>query len=130
MRLFAVSYVFSVETKVKIREKLVGFWEAKRIIRETQVQCVRDWNEVIAEAARVGAPGEEELEWDSYKKIKEQYKLEDLKAERQRKAELRASLKSERQRKPVSEAHRKAISDAIRAKWADPVWIPSLNLFF
>lgn len=110
----------TVETKAKIREKMVGFWEGKRIIRETQDLCAREWKELIAEAARVGAPGEEEFEWDSYMKIKEQYKLEGLKAARQRKAALRATLKSERQRKPVSEAHRKAISDAIRAKWADP----------
>lgn len=110
----------TVETKAKIREKMVGFWEGKRIVRETQALCEREWKELIAEAARVGAPGEEEFEWDSYMKIKEQYKLEDLKAERQKKVALRATLKSERQRKPVSEAHRKAISDAIRAKWADP----------
>lgn len=108
---------------------MVGFWEGKRIIRETQALCEREWKEVIAETARVGGPGEEEFEWDSYKKIKEQYRWEVLKAERQKKAALRDSLTSERRRKPVSEAHRKAISDAIRAKWADPVWSTSLKLF-
>lgn len=101
---------------------MAGYWEVKRLIRESQVSLEREWKELVAEAARAGDSGEEELEWDSYKKIKEQWRLEELTEERQRKIALRDSRKAQRRtKKPIIEAHRKAISDAIRAKWADPV---------
>lgn len=77
---------------------------------------------MIAEAARVGDFREEEYEWDSYSKVKEQYRLEEIQAEKQVREARRARQRGERKKKPVSDAHRKAISDAIRAKWADPVW--------
>lgn len=85
---------------------------------------------MTANAARVGAPGEEEYEWDSYSKVKEQYRLEELRAVRQAREAQRARKKLERKKLPVSDAHRKAISDAIRAKWNDPVWTVYLTQFF
>lgn len=110
----------STETKAKIRESLIGYWNRRRILNEAQALCLREWKKVIAEAARVGDFREEEYEWDSYSKVKEQYRLEEIQAEKQVREARRARQRGERKKKPVSDAHRKAISDAIRAKWADP----------
>ncbi|XP_024357521.1 uncharacterized protein [Physcomitrium patens] len=110
----------STKTKAKIRESLIDYWDKKRVIKEAQALCLLEWKEVTANAARVGAPGEEEYEWDSYSKVKEQYRLEELRAVRQAREAQRARKKLERKKLPVSDAHRKAISDAIRAKWNDP----------
>ncbi|KAG0597980.1 hypothetical protein M758_12G035000 [Ceratodon purpureus] len=113
----------SKETKAKIRKKMVGFWESKRLIKQAQDFYVCNWKQVIAEAARVGGPEDEEYEWDSYKNIKEQYRLEELQAGRRAREALRATQKVERaKKKPITDSHRKAISDAIRAKWADPTY--------
>ena len=109
---------------------MVGYWEVKRAIKEAQEMCFTEWKETIAEAARVGEPGDEDLEWDSYKKIKSAYKLEEQRAKRRESEVLRARLKPERKKKIVSDAHRKAISDAIRAKWTEPVRIVSLLSLF
>ena len=73
---------------------------------------MRDWTEVIAESARRGGDDDFEYEWDSYKLILAQLRAE-RRCQRQRRKKDPSSGKSS--------DHRLKISEAIRAKWADPV---------
>ena len=72
---------------------------------------MRDWTEAIAESARRGDGDDVEYEWDSYNLI-----LAELRAERMRQRRRKKDPSSGK-----SSDHRLKISEAIRAKWADPV---------
>ncbi|KAG6541411.1 hypothetical protein Mapa_017189 [Marchantia paleacea] len=100
-------------TRVKIRDKLREQWDLKKKIRGYQEACVKEWKACVAEVARVGSHGEEELQWNSYSVIKK----------RLREADRAAAKKPKRVAKPrplKTEEHRQRISAAIRAKWEDP----------
>ena len=83
-----------------------------------QETCCFDWQNLIAEASRSGFVGEEELRWDSYKILDEQLGQEWLESVEQRKNLPRAKGSK---RAPKSLEQRRKISEAISAKWADPV---------
>jgi len=111
------------ETKVKISEKMKALWELKNVARLVQESFIKDWKEVIAEAARLGGVQDEELQWGSYNAIKQAFRKEELALIRdekmRRKMEQKAAAKAQRHL-TCSAEHRQKISDAIRAKWQDP----------
>jgi hypothetical protein len=53
-----------LQEKEKEKEKLMAIAGAKKFIQS--------WTENIAKAAKIGGSGEQELDWDSYEKIKEE----------------------------------------------------------
>lgn len=83
-----------------------------------QETCHFEWQNLIAEASRKGYAGEEELQWDSYKRLDEQLEKEWLESVEQRKKMPRPKGSK---RAPKSPEQRRKISAAISAKWADPV---------
>lgn len=114
----------SNETKAKIREKITCLWEIKKKMKIAQDDCIKYWKEVVANAARLGGLGEEQLEWGTSEKIKAKWRSERLALVRQEKERLLERQKAEarvRRSLGYSDAHRRAISDAIKVKWADPV---------
>lgn len=93
-------------------------WKRRREKLIVQEGCCFDWQNLIAEAAKRGFVGEEELQWGSYKILDEQLKDEWLKSVEQRKMMPRPKGSK---RAPKSSEQRRKISEAISAKWADPV---------
>lgn len=89
-----------------------------------QENCCYEWQNLIAEASRQGYDGEEELQWDSYKILDGQLKEEYKKSIEQRKIMRRPKGSK---RAPKSLEQRRKISQAISAKWNDPV---SANIIF
>ena len=83
-----------------------------------QETCYFEWQNLIAEASRRGYVGEEELQWNSYKILDEQLEQEWLQSVEQRKNMPRPKGSK---RAPKSPEQRRKISEAISAKWADPV---------
>lgn len=83
-----------------------------------QEGCVFEWHNIIAAAAREGFAGEDELQWSSYKILSEQLQREWLESIEKRKTMPRPKGSK---RAPKSPEQRRKISEAISAKWADPV---------
>ncbi|CAM6109987.1 unnamed protein product [Calypogeia fissa] len=115
----------SEETKVKIRNTLRAKWDSKRRIRGYQETMLKEWKNCVAEAARVGGIGEEEMQWNSYSVLKKQMSEASeakSRADRKERAEARQQDKDrvKSKRTVKSEEHRLKISAAIRAKWEDP----------
>lgn len=107
----------SENTKMKIGiavRKALEKWRKKKKLQET---CLLEWEENIAEAARIGgAYGEEELQWDAYAILKEKMHQEWLQALKMGKAI--GKRKDKRAHKSVEQ--KRKISEAIKAKWEDP----------
>ena len=105
-------FVCRPETLLKMKNGIRNAWKEKRRIRAIQESCVIEWKDMIAEAARKGDEGDTIYEWDSYLSIRRH---------------LRSLSKSEKKKKEVvcrgalSAEHRLRISEAIKAKWSDPV---------
>lgn len=109
----------SDETKEKIRGKLRDRWATKKQVRGYQDMLTKEWKNCVAEAARMGGLGEEELQWNSYTILKKKLRLAAAAQTRLEKKEAKAKLEATRPLK--SKEHRLRISAAIRAKWEDPV---------
>lgn len=105
------------ETKKKIGVGVRMGWERRRGKLMVQESCYFEWQNLIAEAARRGLAGEEELQWYSYNILDEQLKTEWLESVEQRKTMPRTTGSK---RAPKSPEQRKKIAEAIAAKWADP----------
>lgn len=93
-------------------------WERRRGMLRLQETCHYEWQNLIAEASRRGLLGEEELQWDSYEILSKQLEQEWIQSVQERKN--RPRLKGNK-RAPKSAEQRRKISEAIAAKWADPV---------
>ncbi|XP_057504852.1 uncharacterized protein LOC130788312 [Actinidia eriantha] len=119
MKLVKMGHAQSEETRVKIGAGVRMGWERRREKLMLQESCCFDWQNLIAEASRSGFVGEEELQWDSYKILGEQLEQEWLESVEQRKKIPRAKGSK---RAPKSLEQRRKISEAISAKWADPVF--------
>jgi len=91
--------------------------EESRKKKKLQETCLLEWEDMIAEAARIGAYGEEELQWDAYAILKEKMHQEWLRALKMEKA----MGKHKDKRAPKSVEQKKKISEAVKAKWADSV---------
>lgn len=112
------SRLCSEETKMKIGAGVRLGWERRREKLMLQDTCHSDWQNLIAEAARNGLLGEEELQWDSYTILHKQYAQEWLESVEQRRIMRRPKGSK---RAPKSADQKRKISEAIAAKWADPV---------
>ncbi|CAL9083370.1 unnamed protein product, partial [Musa textilis] len=85
----------SDQSKSKISASLTKIWEERLKQKRLQEECCLFWARTIAEAAKIGSLDQEELEWDSYEKMKadmvsEQIKLKEEKARAKEIAKLRA----------------------------------------
>ncbi|KAJ8485157.1 hypothetical protein OPV22_017642 [Ensete ventricosum] len=85
----------SDQSKSKISASLTKIWEERLKQKRLQEKCCLFWARIIAEAAKIGSLDQEELEWDSYEKMKadmvsEQIKLKEEKARAKEIAKLRA----------------------------------------
>ncbi|KAL8242740.1 hypothetical protein R6Q59_013042 [Mikania micrantha] len=107
------------ETRLKIAAAVKLTWDRKRFNRRMIARCHREWLDLIAEASRKGLCGEEELQWNSYEIINEQLGKEFREGIESRKKK-RGSGPGVRAPKTLEQ--RKKISEAIAAKWADPVY--------
>lgn len=118
----------SDETKAKIGVGVRLGWERRREKLMLQEACHYSWQNLIANAARTGVCGEDELQWDSFMVLDEQLEKEWLESVEQRKLATRPKGSK---RAPKSAEQRRKISAAIAAKWADPVslfnYIHNLN---
>ncbi|XP_073105089.1 uncharacterized protein [Elaeis guineensis] len=117
LKLVNLGHSQSEETRIKIGAGVRQGWRRRRKKLILQESCFVEWRNMIAEAARKGYAGEDELQWDSYKILDEQLKQEWLESVEKRKMMPRPKGSK---RAPKSPEQRRKISDAISAKWADP----------
>ncbi|XP_072982149.1 uncharacterized protein [Typha latifolia] len=117
MKLVNLGHAQSDETRIKIGVGVREGWQRRREKLTVQEGCFFQWQNIIAGAARNGFVGEKELQWDSYKILDEQLKLEWLESVEKRKTMPRPKGSK---RAPKSADQRRKISEAISAKWADP----------
>ncbi|KAL2593458.1 hypothetical protein AAZX31_12G148700 [Glycine max] len=68
----------SDQTKAKISDSLRRVWHERLKSKRLVEQFFLSWAQSIANAARKGGIGQEELDWDSYNKIKQQLELHHL----------------------------------------------------
>ncbi|KAI8028141.1 Protein WVD2-like 7 [Camellia lanceoleosa] len=118
MKLVNLGHAQSEETRMKIGNGVRMGWERRREKLKLQETCYFERQDLIAEASRKGLVGEEEKQWDSYKILDEQLEQEWLESVEQRRKMARPKG-SKRAPKPLEQTRK--ISEAISAKWADPV---------
>lgn len=114
MKLTNLGHPQSEETRVKIGIGIRQGWQRRQRRLQVQEKCFFEWQNIIAEASRIGRVGEHELQWNSYEILKEQLNQEWLESIEKRKTRQRGS-----RRAPKSLEQRRKISLAIAAKWAD-----------
>ncbi|XP_048140189.1 uncharacterized protein LOC115744780 isoform X2 [Rhodamnia argentea] len=117
MKLINLGHAQSEKTRMKIGAGVRMGWQRRREKLMVQETCYHEWQNLIAEASRIGYVGEEALQWDSYDMLNEQLEREWLESVEQRKKMPR--LKGSK-RAPKSPEQRRKIAQAIAAKWADP----------
>ncbi|XP_006856109.2 uncharacterized protein LOC18445921 [Amborella trichopoda] len=61
----------SEESKARIGLALRRIWQERSRRKTLQNKCCLEWQQSIAEEARKGGHGQEELNWDSFEKLKE-----------------------------------------------------------
>ncbi|KAH7296049.1 hypothetical protein KP509_26G006800 [Ceratopteris richardii] len=104
---------FSHPQSQETREKIRTFMKSRMEFERRQLTIVQEWKDSVASLARRGILGDDELQWDSYQKLKKELHREYYSSKRQKKkAAAPKSLQME---------HRLRISEAIRAKWTDPL---------
>ncbi|KAL3849272.1 hypothetical protein ACJIZ3_011154 [Penstemon smallii] len=87
----------SNQTKVRIRASLTKLWDERLKWKRTRAKFFQSWRESIAKAAKIGANDQQELDWDSYEKIKREIDLLQLhKAEEKAKAKEIARIQAEK----------------------------------
>lgn len=68
----------SDQTKAKISASLRRVWHERLKSKRMVEQFLLSWQQSIVNAAKKGGSGQEELDWDSYNKIKQQLELDQL----------------------------------------------------
>ncbi|XP_042025677.1 uncharacterized protein LOC121772589 [Salvia splendens] len=116
-KLINLGHAQSEKTRLKIGAGVRLGWEKRRKKLMVQDTCYYSWQNLIAETARKGLQGEEQLQWDSYKILDKE-----LQQEWQQSVEKRRSMPRLKgsKRAPKSAEQKRKISVAIAAKWADP----------
>ncbi|KAL1551818.1 hypothetical protein AAHA92_19614 [Salvia divinorum] len=116
-KLISFGHAQSEETRLKIGAGVRLGWEKRRKKLMVQDTCYYDWQNLIAETARKGLQGEEQLQWDSYTILDKE-----LQQQWQQSVEKRRSMPRPKgsKRAPKSAEQKRKISEAIAAKWADP----------
>lgn len=87
----------SDEIKLKIGSSLRRIWAKRLKWKRLREKFFLSWSKSIAEAARKGGIDQQELDWDSYDKIKEEVTLKQLqRAKDKEKAKELAKITAER----------------------------------
>ncbi|GFP78648.1 hypothetical protein PHJA_000008400 [Phtheirospermum japonicum] len=87
----------SNQTKAKIRTSLTSLWGTRLKWKRSREKFLQSWAESIVTAAKKGGIGEQELDWDSYDKLKQEIALlqTELAAEKAKAKEM-ARVRAER----------------------------------
>ncbi|KAJ0986170.1 hypothetical protein J5N97_004526 [Dioscorea zingiberensis] len=87
----------SEQSKARISLGLKKIWEKRLQFRKSQEKCYFSWAKSIAEAAKEGGYDQEQLDWDSYEKMKVdiEHQLLQQRADKARAKEI-AKLRAER----------------------------------
>ncbi|KAL2476411.1 hypothetical protein Adt_37147 [Abeliophyllum distichum] len=87
----------SNQTKARIRSSLRKLWGKRLWWKRSREKLLREWADSIANAAKDGGIEQQELDWDSYDKIKREIALEQLQhAAEKAKAKEMARVRAER----------------------------------
>ncbi|KAK4420406.1 hypothetical protein Salat_1990900 [Sesamum alatum] len=87
----------SNQTKVKIRASLTKLWGKRLKWKRSREKFLQSWAESIAIAAKIGGNDEQELDWDSYDKLKQEIAfLQIQRAAEKAKAKEMARTRAER----------------------------------
>ncbi|KAK7342732.1 hypothetical protein VNO80_25688 [Phaseolus coccineus] len=77
----------SDQTKAKISDSLRRVWHERLKSKRLREDFLLSWTQSIANAAKKGGIGQEELDWDSYHKIRQQLELHQLMLAREKQRE-------------------------------------------
>ncbi|KAL0282619.1 UNVERIFIED_CONTAM: hypothetical protein Sangu_2481500 [Sesamum angustifolium] len=106
----------SNQTKVKIRASLTKLWGKRLKWRRSREKFLQSWAESIAIAAKIGGNDEQELDWDSYDKLKQEIALLQIhRAAEKAKAKEIARTRAERAAQAKAEKDGEASSEKKRA---------------
>ncbi|KAI3466060.1 hypothetical protein Pfo_022723 [Paulownia fortunei] len=87
----------SDQTKAKIRNSLTKLWGKRLKWKRSREKFLQSWAESIARAAKIGGGDQQELEWDSYDKLKREISLLQIhQAAEKAKAKEMARIRAER----------------------------------
>ncbi|KAL1567233.1 golgin subfamily A member 6-like protein 1 [Salvia divinorum] len=109
--------VLSYQTKVKIRASLTKLWGRRLSSKRSREKFLQSWRESIALAAKKGGADQQELEWDSYEKFKQEVALQKAeeakrkelaRVRKDRAAKVKAALKTARLAQKKKEREEKA----------------------
>eukprot|EP01018_Ginkgo_biloba_P000194 Gb_18962 [translate_table: standard] len=111
-------------SRARISASMKRGWYKRHEKKLLQKACIVEWGENIAEAARKGGDGDDELNWNSYEILKENMNQEWLLDIAKKKVMKNSKLEEKRRCKRASKSDNQKlkISEAIKTKWADPVY--------
>ncbi|XP_008226565.2 PREDICTED: uncharacterized protein KIAA2012 [Prunus mume] len=101
----------SAQSKAKMRSSLRRVWGQRLKWKRLREKLFLSWVESIAEAAKKGGSGQQELCWDSYEKIKQKLHLQEL----QRAAEKKKEKAKERAKKRAMTAEQRESKAKMRS---------------
>ncbi|XP_062170270.1 uncharacterized protein LOC133875992 isoform X2 [Alnus glutinosa] len=113
----------SVHIKAKISSSVRRVWQERLKLKRLRERFVSSWAESIAKAAKKGGPDQQELEWGSYDKIKQQMALQQLrwvvdnKAKAKRMAKARAEKLILSWEESIAKAAKKGGSGQQELEW-------------
>ncbi|KAI3716222.1 hypothetical protein L6452_23413 [Arctium lappa] len=94
----------SEQTKAKIRATITRQWRERLKWKKSREKFISTWAESIANAAKKGGHGQQELDWDSYEKIERELALQQLQRSADvAKAKEMAQIRAERRAKAKAE---------------------------
>ncbi|GKV02077.1 hypothetical protein SLEP1_g14559 [Rubroshorea leprosula] len=97
-------HLHSDQSKAKISSSLRRHWAKRKKLKQLGENFFISWLESIAEAAKKGGSDQEEINWDSYEKIKQEIALQQLqRAAQKAKAKETAKLRAEKAKKAKAE---------------------------
>ncbi|XP_057541386.1 uncharacterized protein LOC130820145 isoform X2 [Amaranthus tricolor] len=108
-RMSQSSHLHSEESKRKIGSSLKKLWAQRLQLKHSKELFYSSWADSLAEAAKIGGVDEEQLDWDSYERLKvemafQRFQLDEEKAQEKEKKRIRAEKKvQERKRKKNAE---------------------------
>ncbi|GJM91727.1 hypothetical protein PR202_ga08134 [Eleusine coracana subsp. coracana] len=108
--------LYSEETRIKISEGVRRGWSLRLQKLMVQDGCFVEWRDMIADASRKGFAGGVSLQWNSYKILAEQMRLEWLENLQKKRSMPRPRGN---RRAPKTPEQRRKIAEAIAAKWLD-----------
>ncbi|CAL0303740.1 unnamed protein product [Lupinus luteus] len=111
-------HAHSDQIKAKISYSLRRVWQERLKSKRLEEKLLRSWEQSIANAARKGESGQEELDWDSYDKIKQQFELQKLlHAEKKGKEIAGAKKFIEAWEESIAKAAKKGVGGGQELNW-------------